>query len=126
MSHATNFATLRKAEDYSTYPATRNVVFRSETSCEEWMLHAQFCPQLALPTALCCKLQHEKNCVVQQHLKLRIFLVLLLQLWMMKGQIHQDQNNMDNARESYKQGVSLGFDLLVFNEKFNRYPISLL
>lgn len=31
---------------------------------------------------------------------------LLLKLWMMKGQIHEELNHLDNAREAYKQGVS--------------------
>lgn len=29
-----------------------------------------------------------------------------LKLWMMKGQIHEELNHLDNAREAYKQGVS--------------------
>lgn len=32
--------------------------------------------------------------------------VFILQLWMMKGQIHEELNHLDNAREAYKQGVS--------------------
>ena len=30
----------------------------------------------------------------------------ILKLWMMKGQIHEELNHLDNAREAYKQGVS--------------------
>ena len=33
---------------------------------------------------------------------------------MMKGQIHEELNHLDNAREAYKQGVSKLLDLCYF------------
>ena len=32
---------------------------------------------------------------------------VLLQLWMMKGQIEEQQGNTDTARENYSAGVSI-------------------
>ena len=36
-----------------------------------------------------------------------LFIYYILKLWMMKGQIQEELNNVDNAREAYKQGVSV-------------------
>lgn len=36
-----------------------------------------------------------------------LFFNYILKLWMMKGQIQEELNNVDNAREAYKQGVSV-------------------
>ena len=35
------------------------------------------------------------------------FSSLQIKLWMMKGQIHEELDQLDNARESYKLGVCL-------------------
>ena len=35
------------------------------------------------------------------------FSSLYIKLWMMKGQIHEELDQLDNARESYKLGVCL-------------------
>lgn len=38
---------------------------------------------------------------------MHLFFNYILKLWMMKGQIQEELNNVDNAREAYKQGVSV-------------------
>jgi hypothetical protein len=39
--------------------------------------------------------------------------VVCLQLWMMKGQIEEQNNNKELAREAYNQGVSYIFKLVI-------------
>ena len=39
---------------------------------------------------------------------------LYLQLWMMKGQIEEEQGNREGAREAYKTGVSISSLSVVF------------
>ena len=41
------------------------------------------------------------------YLFIYLFFNYILKLWMMKGQIQEELNNVDNAREAYKQGVSV-------------------